>query len=212
MRVLQVLAFTVPAAATLATLLAQLLLSPKSGATFHPNIGATSSCFLGQHLPQLLYFQAPVLLLLLSNTCFYCRVIYQLTAGIFTCDGESFRNIRISLEFLFVMGINWIAEVPPFPSSSSNPPQGATFLVSWLAAPYRHHPLLLLLQALNQLSGLLLLLVFLGRQQNRQLLLGSWEADRVTTVNTPLTSRQHKLRLGDLVLAKPDSKDSTGNT
>ena len=116
MGVLQVLAFTVPAAATLATLLAQLLLNPKSGASFHPNIGATSSCFLGQHLPQLLYFQAPVLLLLLSNTCFYCRVIYQLTAGIFTCDGESFRNIRISLEFLFVMGLNWIAEVLP-PSS-----------------------------------------------------------------------------------------------
>ena len=62
------------------------------------------------------------------------------------------------------------------------------------------------------MSGLLLLLVFLGRQQNRQLLLGSWEADRVTTVNTPLTSRQHKLRLADLVLAKSDSKDLTGNT
>ena len=83
--------------------------------------------------------------------------------------------------------------------------------MSWLAAPYRHHPLLLLLQGLNQLSGLLLLLVFLGRQQNRQLVLGGREADRVATLNTPLTSRQHKLRLGDLVMAKTDCKDSTDN-
>jgi hypothetical protein len=168
-RALQAASLFLPLALTLGTLLAQLLLP--SSSIVHPNIGE-AECFLGRFLPQLLYFHTPILVLLLGNIGFYSRLVYQLTFGLFNLDNKEIAGkLRVFLEFLVIMGLNWLSEI-------------VVFLVEWR---WRSHPALLTLTIMNQLSGVWLLLVFLARRPNREWLCGTGASGNATPT-TPLTS------------------------
>jgi hypothetical protein len=85
-------------------------------------------------------------------------------------------------------------------------PQGAVFLVGWIAPSHRSHPALLILTGFNQLSGLVLFLAFISRRHNRALCrqedLGL--SRLVMTVSSPLQSQSNKGKVGEseLVMVK----------
>lgn len=182
-RLFQLASLLVPALITLGTLSAQLSVDPKKAWFVHPNIGSTTSCFLGQYLPQFLYFHLPIIILLATNIILYLLLIHRLTCGVFKNEvlgNELIINVRIFMKFLLIMGLNWISE-------------GVMFLVEWLAPPYRAHPALLVPLGFNQLSGFFLLLAFLSSSRNRELL-GFHRDDEsfLKTQVTPLQSTSSK--------------------
>jgi len=115
---------------------------------------------IGQYLPQFLYWHLIILILLCVNCVFYCSVVFNFTCGIWkqcSYGTNQLRNFRILLELIFLMGINWFSE-------------GITFFIGWQYPAYWDHPLLILINSVNWIIGVILLLAFCWKLNNRNLI------------------------------------------
>merc|ERR1712226_789781 len=67
------------------------------------------------------------------------------------------RNIRVVLELVLVMGLPWLTE-------------SVGFFLRWNDDPAWNSPFFIFSHSLNQLTGVLILILFLLRKKNRELL------------------------------------------
>jgi len=86
----------------------------------------------------------------------------------------------IFVEFLFIMGVNWISE-------------SASFFVRWLDPKHWDHWILFMLEIINWNIGVIMFILFIRKQSNRSMILDhfrSSEGDSVTlrTYSSQLSS------------------------
>merc|ERR1719483_583817 len=66
-------------------------------------------------------------------------------------------NIKVCIQFFFVMGITWLADI-------------LSFFVEWLVPRSWSHPALLVVNSINWGSGVIILMLFVSKSSNRDLL------------------------------------------
>ena len=102
----------------------------------------------------------------------------------------------IFVEFLFIMGVNWISEVNEIKRCKIVHLiffQSASFFVKWLDPPHWDNTILFVLEIINWNIGIIMLILFIKKQSNRSMildLLRSSEGDSVTlrTYSSQLSS------------------------
>jgi len=157
MRRYYIFSFGGPAIVSLVTGALQLAYTPEEAPFVHPNIGV--SCMIGEYLPRFLYFHLIILILLIINAVFFCLMVFNFTCGIWKSDflGKcQKRNFTVFVELVFVMGIHWISE-------------SVSFFVNWLSPNNWNHPLIVTLNSINWFSGVFILLLFLSKNNNKNL-------------------------------------------
>jgi len=157
MRRYYIFSFGGPAIISLVTGALQLAYTPEEAPFVHPDIGV--SCMIGQNLPRFLYFHLIILILLIINAVFYCLMVFKFTCGIWKSDffGKcQMRNFTVFVDLVFVMGTHWISE-------------SVTFFVGWLFPHSWNHPLIVTLNSINWFSGVFILLLFLSKKDNKNL-------------------------------------------
>jgi len=158
MKLLYGFSFGGPFLITFVTAVLQFIEKSENSPYIHPSIGV--ACMIGQYLPQFLYWHLIILILLCVNCVFYCSVVFNFTCGIWkqcSYGTNQLRNFRILLELIFPMGINWFSEV-------------ITFFIGWQYPAYWDHPLLILINSVNWIIGVILLLAFCWKLNNRNLI------------------------------------------
>jgi len=143
---------------TFVTAVLQFVEKPENSPYIHPSIGV--ACMIGQYLPRFLYWHLIIFILLCVNCVFYCLVVFNFTCGIWkqcSYGTNQLRNFRILLELIFLMGINWFSEV-------------ISFVIEWQYPSYWDHPLLALINSVNWIIGVILLLAFCCKVNNRNLI------------------------------------------
>jgi len=158
MKILYGFSMGCPFVITFVTAVLQIVEEPENSPYIHPSIGV--SCMIGQYLPLFLYWHLIIFILLCVNCVFYCLVVYNFTFGIWkqcSYGTNQLRNFRILVELIFLMGINWFSEV-------------IYFFIEWQYPAYWDHPLLTLIISFNWIIGVILLLAFCCKVNNRNLI------------------------------------------
>jgi len=81
-----------------------------------PNIGV-HSCFFQSNLSKMIYFHAPVSLLLTANIIFFIMSSWSLLMGVWAPSAtdrikqQTKQRFMVVVELFFVMGLNWVAEI-----------------------------------------------------------------------------------------------------
>ena len=160
------ISFGLPLVLLVVTLSMELLGDPE--AALHP--GLSKSCFLAQYWPQFIYFHLPLLLLLSTNLFLYTLLVFKFSCGLWSSSEQgsstvNWRNLRVVLEFFFFMGIYWL-------------PESLGFFISWKDKTNWNHGAIVFFQHLNQLTGVMILVAFVAKPRNRELVLEHAVASR----------------------------------
>jgi len=119
-----------------------------------------SSCLFKQYLPQLLYFQLILTVLLCINFVLYFLMVYKFTFGVWRdtkFEQNQMRNCRVFAELVFLMGINWASE-------------SVTFFVGWKMKDHWNHPALVFFSSINSSIGILMLIICFSKRANRDII------------------------------------------